>query len=133
MNLLVTRHTFTTLSTVGNLAVNGEQFGFCLEPPKRDEKPCCIPLGSYDVEILWSPKHERLLPHVQNVPGFEEIEIHIGNFPKDTEGCLLIGQYAGPNPDFIGGSKKAFDQLFLLMTDAVERGEAITITYTEAA
>lgn len=131
MQLTVNRTTFTQLSAIGTLAVDGQHCAFTLEPPKREEKPCCIPMGSYDVKILWSEKHGRLLPHVQDVPGFSEIEIHIGNFPKDTLGCLLVGDYAGPNPDFIGGSKQAFDQLFLQMTDAIERGEAITITYTE--
>lgn len=133
LSLVVTRNTFTELSTIGDLAVNGEHAGYTLEPPKRATKPCCIPLGTYDVKVLWSPKHGRLLPHVLNVPGFEEIEIHIGNFPKDTLGCLLVGGTAGPLPDFIGSSTLAFNKLFLLMTEAVERDEPITISYLEAA
>ena len=133
MKLLVTRKTFTALSTIGDLSVDGAFFGYTLEPPKRSEKPCCIPLGTYDVTIRYSSKHSRLIPHVENVPGFSEIEIHIGNFPRDTEGCLLIGNVASSVPDQILGSKVAFDCLFRLLTEAKEKEEAITITYTEEA
>lgn len=128
MNLLVTRTDFSSLSTIGELTAGDLKY-FTLEPPKRDFKPCCIPVGTYDVTIRFSPKHSRLIPHVENVPGFEEIEIHIGNFPRDTEGCLLVGKIKGPNPDFIGGSRLAFDELFHALVDAKDRGEEITITY----
>lgn len=133
MNLLVTRKTFTALSTMGELAIDGAFFGHTLEPPKREEKPRAIPLGTYDVSIRWSERHQRLIPHVENVPGFSQIEIHVGNFPHDTEGCLLIGNVVSSTPDQILGSKVAFDCLFRLLTDAKEKGEAITITYTETA
>ncbi len=131
MNLLVTRKTFTTLSTIGDLAIDGAFFGHTLEPPKRDQKPCCIPVGTYDVSIRYSQKHVRLIPHVENVPGFSEIEIHVGNFPKDTEGCLLVGNVVNSTPDQILGSKVAFDCLFRLLTEAKEKDEPITITYME--
>lgn len=132
MKLLVTRKTFSTFSTIGELTADGLKL-FTLEPPKRAEKPRAIPEGTYDVSIRWSPKHGRPIPHVENVPGFEEIEIHIGNFPGDTEGCLLVGRTVGPNPDFIGASRPAFDELFRKLTEAKEHGEAITITYQEEA
>lgn len=132
MNLLVTRQTFTELSTMGELAIDGAFFGHTLEPPKRETKPCAIPLGTYDVSIRWSERHQRLIPHVENVPGFSQIEIHIGNFPHDTEGCLLIGNVVSSTPDQILGSKIAFDCLFRLLTDSKEKNEPITITYTEA-
>lgn len=131
MNLLVTRKTFTEFSTMGELSIDGAFFGHTLEPPKRDFKPCCIPLGTYDVSIRYSVKHCRLIPHVENVPGFSEIEIHVGNFPHDTEGCLLIGHSVSSVPDQILGSKVAFDCLFRLLTDAKEKGDPITITYQE--
>lgn len=132
MKLLVTRKTFSELSTIGELAIDGAFFGHTLEPPKREDKPCCIPLGTYDVSIRFSEKHKRLIPHVENVPGFTEIEIHIGNFPKDTEGCLLVGNITSSTPDQILGSKVAFDCLFGLLSEAKEKAEPITITYREA-
>ena len=134
MKLLVTRSAFTGLSTIGSLAVDGAPFGHTLEPPKKedDSKPRAIPCGTYDVSIRYSPKHGRLIPHVENVPGFSEIEIHIGNFPRDTEGCLLVSHSISNVPDQILGSKTAFDSLFRMLSEAKEKGEEITITYVEA-
>ena len=133
MKLLVNRTDFTSLSTEGELSVDGQPFGFTLEPPRKfaGTKPRAIPPGTYDVTIRFSPKHNRLLPHVENVPGFDDIEIHIGNWPKDTLACLIVGQKKGH--DFVSGSKLEFDALFHKMTEAKEKGEPITITYTEAA
>src|SRR5262249_11019059 len=89
MKLEVKRQWFTTRSTVGELFIDGVHFCYTLEPPTRDDeiKPRAIPVGTYDVRIGWSPKHHRLIPMVGGVPGFSGVEIHIGNYPRDTEGC----------------------------------------------
>lgn len=113
--------------------VDGAFFCYTLEPPKRENiKPRAIPPGTYELTIRFSPKHGRLIPHVENVPGFSEIEIHIGNYPKDTEGCCLVGTTR--SLDFVGGSHGAFDTLFAKMLEASEPGEIRkvgTITYQE--
>lgn len=112
MKLQVRREILTALSSIGTLYLDGLFYSFTLEPPKRSQKPCSIPQGSYDLTIRFSKKFQRLMPHVENVPGFEAIEIHWGNYPKDTEGCTLVGFVKGPPPDFIGQSKDAFGTLF---------------------
>ena len=43
------------------------------------------------------------LPLLLHVPAFEGIRIHNGNFPHDTEGCLLVG--ATKQEDMVGQSK----------------------------
>lgn len=45
---------------------------------------------------------------VTNVPGHTNILIHPGNSNKDSEGCILIGEYRKDNMIF--QSRKAFDE-----------------------
>jgi hypothetical protein len=71
-----------------------------LELPWKDDKPgiSCIPLGTYNVRWLFSPKHGWCF-HVQDVPGRSYVEIHSCNLAGDTElgyvsqlsGCISVG------------------------------------------
>ena len=51
----------------------------------------CIPVGDYICKIEFSPSHGYCF-HILNVPGRDHILIHSGNYNKDTEGCLLLGE-----------------------------------------
>lgn len=66
---------------------------------------------------------------MENVPDFEGIEIHIGNFPKDTEGCLLVGTVRGR--DMIQQSTPAITAVWARVQAAFNAKEPMTITYTE--
>ena len=111
-NMLVERKWLTEKATCGTITAGDLHF-YTLEPPTRhdDVKPRAIPAGVYPLTIRFSPNHGRLVPHVECVPGFYSIEIHIGNTAKDTLGCTLVGR-TNPSPDFIGASHAAFDDLF---------------------
>ena len=92
--------------TIGKLFVDGEYFcdtledtdrldeGMSLDEIKKLKQPgqTAIPEGSYKVIMSVSPKFKRLLPRLQNVPGFEGVLIHRGNTAKDTAGCILVGE-----------------------------------------
>lgn len=129
MKLFVSRTVKNSLCITGGLILGGQRFCYTLEPPEASEsvKPRAIPLGTYDLTIRYSPRFKRTMPHVENVPGFEGVLMHWGNYPKDTDACLLVGYETMPN--FVGQSLKAFDDLFLKLSDA---DEPHTITYTEA-
>lgn len=63
-----------------------------LEPPWKENKHnvSCIPIGSYNVERVRSPKFGDTIS-VMAVPDRSYIRFHSGNDASDTEGCPLVG------------------------------------------
>jgi hypothetical protein len=125
--LTVTRQIYTPKSIIGVLDINGAFQCYTEEPPQpqgdNPQKPYCIPAGAYQVKMMMSPHFGILTPHILNVPGFEDIEIHNGNYPRDTHGCTLVGQTKGT--DFVGESLSALDALLQKLPSEFE------ITYKE--
>lgn len=105
MKLLLTRVFFLPDRTIGRLFIDDVYFCDTLEDKNRDINhngkfdnkeskvygETCIPFGEYKIEITYSPKFKRELPILLDVPNFEGIRIHRGNYPKDTLGCILVG------------------------------------------
>ena len=131
MKLLLQRDNFSDKSTQGDLSIDGERFCWTLELPNKDGLPgSCIPQGTYKVITYASPKFGRLMPLLVDVPGRSNIEIHYGNTPEDTNGCILIGNTR--SADFIGESRMAFDDFWAKVQGPMERGEC-TITVVGGA
>lgn len=123
MKLELIRKDFTEISTIGDLLIDGEFFCYTLEDAVRDKKingVTAIPYGTYVVEITYSPRFQKYLPLLIDVPQFVGVRIHTGNTAQDTEGCILVGISKGY--DFIGGSRKAF----ALLMDKI-KGQKLTI------
>lgn len=77
--------------TLGRLRCGNFQC-FTLELPwhGNSRNISCIPPGEYKATKYQSPKHgEVLLLH--NVPNRSMIEIHAGNYTRQIEGCILVG------------------------------------------
>ena len=112
--LRLSRRWFTPQSTIGNLALDGVHFCYVLEPPQQADKPRCIPVGEYTVAMQPSQRfsHNKrvspdgLMPFLQDVDGFVGTMFHPGNYPRDTESCLLPGFKRGP--DCVMSSTLAF-------------------------
>ena len=72
--------------------------GYSLEPAGPDTtesgKDRRIPEGKYNVKWTYSPrfKGEYATLYNEKVPEWRRILIHSGNYPKHTEGCLLLGR-----------------------------------------
>ena len=112
MNLTLYRKWFTDISTTGVLFIDDAFFCYTLEDAVREQKiygKTAIPYGKYDVVITYSPRFKQNMPLLVNVPNFEGVRIHTGNTANDTEGCILVGKSKGY--DFVGGSRKAYDEL----------------------
>lgn len=112
--------------SLGILAVNGEHKMYTLEDPKQQIKirgNTRIPAGTYHLSLYtqgrkneqykekYGDKHFGMIK-LDNVPGFDGILIHIGNYARDTQGCLLVGEYPMPGTERICNSFKAYFQLY---------------------
>lgn len=142
MHGTISRKWFTANSTIGELALDGVFECYTLEPTHREVEGqsvdewkiadgtrfTAIAAGTYDVKLLMSARFKRLMPHLIGVPGFGDIEIHWGNFPKDTHGCTMTGSSRAA--DFIGNSIATFNVLYQKIADALDRGESVRFTYS---
>ena len=54
-----------------------------------------------------------IVPRYEGIKGFVGVLMHIGNFPKDTDGCTLVGRYA--KKDAITDSKVTFIALMKML------------------
>ncbi len=126
----VIRFKFTEKSTISELYFNGTLIGYTLEDKDRGldnsmtlEKiksikqygETAIPTGVYEAEIYQSPSHGTVIL-LKDVKGFSMIEIHVGNFPKDSLGCLLVGSSHGT--DVVKNSKATMKKLLELVKNA---------------
>lgn len=131
MNLFLRRLSLTGYATYGQLT-DDENTALCvtLERPWLDNAPSvsCIPAGTYPVVRYTSPARGYDVFVLKNVLGRSYIEIHKGNLPTDSEGCILVGQRFGMLGDKHGitGSAEAFERLM----DSLRGVDTLTLTIT---
>ena len=112
-NLLLIRDSFSDKAVLGKLYLNSEFYGHTLELAWKENQKriSCIPKGVYEVTKRHTEKskykYEHL--HILDVPDRELILMHIGNYPKNSKGCILLGNTRALN--FVGDSRKAFYKL----------------------
>ena len=147
MRIVVERDISTERSLTSRVSVaTSEQalhpYCFGLEPfwdSTKTIKPRAIDPGTYDVTIVFSPKHKRRVPLINNVPNFTMVEMHWGNFefphqdahgkwhPPDSDACLVVGKLR--QVDTVLTSMPVFEALFEMIDSAIQSGESVTITY----
>lgn len=98
--------------TMGYLIANGEVICYTLELPWKDNLNfiSCIPPGSYN-GILRYDKTDGWRIQLENVPNRTAVQIHIGNYTKDTEGCILVGTGAETTNCTVQNSSQAYSKL----------------------
>lgn len=114
MELKLIRRFFSEKATIGELYVNGSFLCNTLEDVDRGlykdmpleelirnkvKTKTAIPYGTYTVANTYSPRFQKYLPLLLDVPAYSGIRIHPGNKALDTEGCILPGVYDCCNPD----------------------------------
>lgn len=150
MELLLKRIALKPTYTIGKLYIDGRYICDTLEDAVRDLNKngvfdngerkiygeSAIPYGTYEVTLkVKSPKFSQkasytwckgYLPRLLNVPSFEGILIHAGNYAKDSYGCLLVGENKVVGA-VINSMNTLRYKVYPLLKAASDRGEKITI------
>ena len=110
--LTIARKFKSAQCTSGYLAVDGQIIAYTLELPWQGNTPLIssIPTGQYP-GILRYDHTDQWRIELQNVPGRSNVQIHTGNTPDDSSGCILVGASLSPNLCGVTGSAKAYADL----------------------
>lgn len=109
-------------NTISAVEINGRLKYYGMEPL------ACIAEGTYPVTWYNSPDHGFYVPLVENVPGHRGIEIHVGNFVKDTKDCLLLAENIATLQD-IANSAAAINEFYAAFEADFKAGVPCFITY----
>lgn len=130
MNIIIKRIFKGPDYTIGRLSIDGKYFCDTLEdtvraPGVKIPGKTAIPAGKYKIELTESLRFKKLMPRLENVPGFTGVLIHSGNTAEDTEGCILVGRNRVKGK--VLDSRETFARLFKLLFVAERGGETLEI------
>lgn len=112
-DLIIERCIYLPEAVLGRLYF-GDVVRWCLEPGWFHNKPfkSCIPEGVYPVRPFSGDKFGDHW-EVCNVPGRTAILFHVGNYPEETEGCIMPGRAHGlPGRVAVWSSEDTFGELY---------------------
>ena len=116
--------------TIGKLYIDGKYFCDTLEdrvraPGVKVPGRTAIPAGKYKIKLTESLRFKKLMPRLENVPGFTGVLIHSGNTAEDTEGCILVGRNRVKGK--VLDSRETFQKLFTILWVVSLGGENLEI------
>lgn len=126
--------------TIGKLFINGTYYCDTIEDKVIDLNKngkfddgltkvmhqTAIPYGTFKVVVNHSPKFNRELPRLLDVPYFEGILIHNGSDQNSSSGCIIVGE--NKTVGKVTNSTFYMNNLTARIKDAQNKGETITIT-----
>lgn len=110
--LTVERKLSTNKCTMGYLVADGKAICYTLELPWKDNSNniSCIPTGTYK-GILRYDKKDGWRIQLDNVPNRTGVQIHMGNYTTQIEGCVLVGTEAKVDNCTVVNSAAAYAKL----------------------
>jgi hypothetical protein len=145
METIIKRTILSDKTSIGQFYIDGAYFCFTLEDKTRaPNEPkvygeTAIPYGRYEIIFRKEGKmypdyakrfadidNARGMLWIRNIPGFEFVYLHVGNYGADTLGCPLVGMQYGVNE--VTESTKAYKKIYPIIADALSRGEKVFIT-----
>jgi hypothetical protein len=144
VNLSLLRFADNDEATLGALHIDKHFAAFTLEDQRQAAKvmhETRIPAGEYQIKLraeggmhkkyaMKFVDHRGML-HLQNVPGFEWIYIHVGVSDDNTSGCILVGDTALIGFE-LAQSTQAYRRIYGLISNAILAGEPVTIEVKDA-
>ena len=110
-DIVIDRFRPCSQSIVGKLYANGKYICYTLELAWlwNSNYVSCVPPGQYGSHIRHD-KADGWRIQLDHVPGPRTgVQIHIGNYPRDIVGCVLVGTQYGP--DCVFNSHYAYNLL----------------------
>ena len=102
-------------STIGRLLINQKEMGRTLELPWRNNETNIsrIPQGEYNAWIRKKGNRKWRI-QLDDVPYRKDVQIHIGKYQRNTEGCILVGKevIANGNKCSIADTNSVMDLIF---------------------
>jgi len=110
--LEITRELKSDKGILGSLSVNDEHLCYTLELPwkENERNVSAIPVGEYKAILRYDKKDQWRL-QLDNVKDRDGIQIHIGNYTKDTKGCILVGLKRDEKEFTLSESTEAYKKL----------------------
>jgi hypothetical protein len=102
INAVLNRYYQDSIVTFGFINFSDNLHLFTLEKPWRNNERniSCIPQGQYMCSPFSGDKFKNVYV-IENVTKRSNILFHIGNYPNQTEGCILVGHGADNlNPEY---------------------------------
>lgn len=124
MIIIVERFYFGDEYTIGKLFIDGKYFCDTLEPPVTAVRHSAVAVGTYQVNLVWSPKFNRYMLRLE-VPRRTGILIHSGNTSSDTHGCILLGE--NTSVGYLYNSRKYVEDLRLKIIDIMSKENSIIL------